>query len=407
LPARAEVVLTEVAHWGVEPDAVVGQALNVVVSGHYAYVADGAGGLQILDVSNPAAPILAGSLDTGGFARGLAVAGGRAYLTDFYNGFLVVDVSNPSAPVRMGSVAAYGDKIAVVGHYAYVAGYGLSIIDISNPSEPVITRRIDIGGWFYDIAVVGDYAYMLTASADDVPLIPGGLWIVDVSDPIVPKPLGRVLSDASVAVPGANTYLTLWHVIIDISNPILPALVGRLDLGGKVARDIVVSAGYAYATVDGDGLRVFDISDPASPRLAGGFSTTAWPSESLAVSDGYIYAANGGDQLRIFSAVPTNAQCADYNPAAVPQVRIPCVQLNGTAYQTGLNPLPGAGLRFALDWARTTPVNLTPGPDCAVFSAGLSGNLRLNCLQAGGNSYWAEMSLTPEAVFALGDFGAR
>jgi hypothetical protein len=43
-----------------------GGALGVAVSGNYAYVADGAAGLQVIDVSNPASPQWLGGYDTAG-----------------------------------------------------------------------------------------------------------------------------------------------------------------------------------------------------------------------------------------------------------------------------------------------------------------------------------------------------
>ena len=66
-----------------------GTARGVAVSGGYAYVADGNGGLVVVDVSDPANPTYAGGYDTSGYAYGVAVAGGYAYVAD-YNGGLVV-----------------------------------------------------------------------------------------------------------------------------------------------------------------------------------------------------------------------------------------------------------------------------------------------------------------------------
>ena len=41
---------------------------DVVVSGNYAYVANGEDGLQVIDVRNPAAPVRVGGYDTPGVA---------------------------------------------------------------------------------------------------------------------------------------------------------------------------------------------------------------------------------------------------------------------------------------------------------------------------------------------------
>jgi hypothetical protein len=50
--------------------------------GNYAYVADFAAGLQVIDVSNPASPQRVGGYDTSGYARGVAVSGNYAYVAD-------------------------------------------------------------------------------------------------------------------------------------------------------------------------------------------------------------------------------------------------------------------------------------------------------------------------------------
>jgi len=52
------------------------------VSGHYAYVADGEAGLQVIDVSDPANPRRVGGYDTPGRAVDVAVSGDYAYVAD-------------------------------------------------------------------------------------------------------------------------------------------------------------------------------------------------------------------------------------------------------------------------------------------------------------------------------------
>ncbi len=63
------------------------------LAGSYAYVADGSSGLQVIDVSNPASPTLAGSYDTPDYAFGVFVAGSYAYVADRETGLLIFDVS--------------------------------------------------------------------------------------------------------------------------------------------------------------------------------------------------------------------------------------------------------------------------------------------------------------------------
>ena len=73
-------------------------ARELVALGPHAYVAAGAAGLQVYDVSDPGAPALLGTRDTRGIASDVAVAGDYAYVADGAAGIEVVDVSDPAAP---------------------------------------------------------------------------------------------------------------------------------------------------------------------------------------------------------------------------------------------------------------------------------------------------------------------
>ena len=59
---------------------------DLALAGNYAYVADGEGGLRIIDIANPAAPAEVGFYDTPGSARGVAVAGDTIYVADVGGG---------------------------------------------------------------------------------------------------------------------------------------------------------------------------------------------------------------------------------------------------------------------------------------------------------------------------------
>ena len=52
-----------------------GHAWDLVLVGNLAYLADGSGGLQIIDVSNAAAPTIIGSVDTPRSSEDVTVVG--------------------------------------------------------------------------------------------------------------------------------------------------------------------------------------------------------------------------------------------------------------------------------------------------------------------------------------------
>ena len=57
---------------------------------------------------------LAGSYDTSDYARGVTVSGDYAYVGDGYGGLVVIDISDPTDPTRVGSFDTSGHAHGVV-----------------------------------------------------------------------------------------------------------------------------------------------------------------------------------------------------------------------------------------------------------------------------------------------------
>jgi hypothetical protein len=81
------------------------------MSGPYAYVAaQGSYSLVVVDISNPASPVIRGSVVSSSLldhAAGVAVSGSFAYVAALGSDSLaVVDISNPASPAVRGSVVS-------------------------------------------------------------------------------------------------------------------------------------------------------------------------------------------------------------------------------------------------------------------------------------------------------------
>jgi len=230
-----------------------GRAEAVVVAGNLAYVADGSVGLQVIDVSNPMAPVRVGGYDTGGDALDVAVAGGIAYVADG-GGLEIIDVSIPAAPVRLGGYDAENSAqgIAVAGNIAYLTDNisGLQIIDVSNPASPVWLGEYHSPDYLYlpfKVTVADGIAYLaagVICGGIEAGLDCGGLQIIDVSNPALPTLLGKyddsdtndlgVCND--VAIAGSTVYLSCGVLsVIDVSNPNKPIEIE--NSGGRLWRD--------------------------------------------------------------------------------------------------------------------------------------------------------------------------
>ena len=70
----------------------MGFAWDVFVEGDYAYIADVGGGLQVIDISVPSAPIRTAGCRALIYAYSVSVSDGYAYLTDFEYGLYILKV---------------------------------------------------------------------------------------------------------------------------------------------------------------------------------------------------------------------------------------------------------------------------------------------------------------------------
>jgi hypothetical protein len=199
----------------------LGYFWKVALSGNYAYL-PGPGGLQVVDISNPANPRRVGGYadakDLTGFVfnQSVVVAGDYAYVANGTNGLLVLDVSDPTSITKVGGCEIGTEvwQIAVSGHFAYLAGtYDLHVIDISNPVNPLLVGRYELpeegGWWIYTIAVAGKYVYLNLNVCG-----PGAacrLEVIDISNPSHPERVGSgpYFADGvgGMAVSGNQIYL--------------------------------------------------------------------------------------------------------------------------------------------------------------------------------------------------------
>lgn len=83
-----------------------GDANHIALRETLCYLSDGAGGLRLIDVSNPNSPVERGALEPSGYgaARSLDLAFPLVYLANGYGGLLVVDVSSSTAPAPVAAI---------------------------------------------------------------------------------------------------------------------------------------------------------------------------------------------------------------------------------------------------------------------------------------------------------------
>ena len=127
------------------------------VHGDYVYAADEFAGLHVIDVSDPDAPAVVAIYSDGcmGIMAGaydvqISADGTRAFVA-CETGLQVVDITNPAAPVRLGGWPAEwanGSTVAVDGDRAWFGDRaGVHEIDVSDETNPAFVATTWIGGY--------------------------------------------------------------------------------------------------------------------------------------------------------------------------------------------------------------------------------------------------------------------
>ncbi len=258
---------------GVGSCEILGNAEGVTVSGNLAYVASYDADLQVIDVFNPAAPVLERTYATSGDPFDVKVSGYYAYIADRYgSGLVVLDLAKPGSPsIVSASADMYRTSdIEIFDEYAYIADGtdGLKIMDISEPEEISPASNIiefSLPGECLEINIRYPYAFIAAQGS--------GLVVVNIADPLHPSLLSSTETTQNAKdlyVLGNYAYVTdsgCSLEIIDITFPETPSIVSTCDTDGTVS-GITVSGDYAYICAGGSGLQIIDISDPLSPYIA-------------------------------------------------------------------------------------------------------------------------------------------
>jgi hypothetical protein len=281
-----------------------GAAFALAIAGDHAFVASTTAGLQVIDISDPTLPLVAGSMTTPGFAYDVVVAGDHAFVA-CHSSLEVIDISDPALPVGVASLVTGGsafDHLAVRGNNAFlsVAYSGLWVVDIEDPTAPVVVGTRPTSFLARGIAVAGDYAFWAEG---------GGLEVVDVSDPTTPTLVASLAvpgGPLDVAVDGDHVYLAgdALHVV-DVSTPSSPSLVGELELP-NTGFSVDLAGDYAFLAMDdiiyGGEVWVIDIRSPSFPNEVGSLILPD-PVYGIAVAGQHAFLGNGGAglaSLRVF-----------------------------------------------------------------------------------------------------------
>lgn len=300
------------------------------------------GVVSVIDISNPAAPVVAGSMGLDVMYLRAALTVGYAIAVGFDLG--VYDLSDPANITQVFDTSIDTATQALVhGNMLYLIGAtGLQVWDFATPSAPVLLRTVDLGahvafdpmqatdtpfgpvvfakssdlGFVFDAsdaqnpslvstfnlpfgvaahsaAFDATHAYFAQedygfSALDASTLNFTGSFLADLGDS------GQERDFEDIAVDGTRAYAAAWGygvIISDISDPAHPVEIGRFEFPYASAIEAHGDRVYVSSTTNGGIFAVYDVSDAANPQWLGGITTSQ--TFDLTVRGNYAYLVDG------------------------------------------------------------------------------------------------------------------
>lgn len=269
-------------------------------------------GIYIVDVSDPAAPVLVSEVDG---IPGFDLKAWQHYVYTVNGGRngdgSIVDISNPAAPRVVGSFPTAHNIFISDGGFLVAEYPGITIYDLNgDPTAPVEVWRGGVEG--HDASVIGDRLYDFHGGSTGM----GYTRIYDISDPAAPVVLGDI-TDPTISyhhsgwtsADGRHLFIcdelardpqpdiTVW----DIADPANPVRVGEIRDSTATVHNVYVIDTYAYVAYYTAGFRIYDVSDPANPIRVEEYDASPSKGEGFSgtfgvypfTPSGHIYVSNG------------------------------------------------------------------------------------------------------------------
>ncbi len=290
-----------------------GYTFNVRVVGTLAYLIR-QDGLHIIETADPAHPVELGHYQRNGDGYSNDVklvdtAGGKrfAIIADFPVD--IVDVTNPAAPVLAANISEEAHTVFTETRdgvtRAYFGNYDAScpVFDVTNPAVPVRLGRFQTtGSLVHDLSVEGGIAYLNAWDA--------GLLVVDFNNPAMPKLLGSwedtptdtshsnwttTIGGRHIALHGEEAYAAHLDVVdLDSASATFMQPFASYKTRDWVSvHNIMAFGDKAYFTHYQDGVRVLSLANPAQPALVGYYNT--WDPQADYTTSAFFEGAVGLD----------------------------------------------------------------------------------------------------------------
>ncbi|MCK4507387.1 MAG: hypothetical protein KAU27_02525, partial [Desulfuromonadales bacterium] len=137
---------------------------DILVDGQRAYISQGAGGVQVVDMSSPSRPQLMQIIDTPGQAKRMILYDDLLLVADGEKGFFMIDVKDPDGALPIGTVPTplRIDHLAVVNDGLIASSHPGGTMKLPLPQRMKNLQMVNGGEMRVDVEVVkkGEYAYL-------------------------------------------------------------------------------------------------------------------------------------------------------------------------------------------------------------------------------------------------------
>ncbi|MDH3308235.1 MAG: Ig-like domain-containing protein, partial [Acidimicrobiia bacterium] len=295
-----------------------GSALDLDALNDCVAVADGNGGVTLLNVFNGLEPVVVGRVPIPGSALSTAIDGRYVAVAASSGGLVVVDISDPPAAFISAQAGLSGSTQAVaaaagVGYAGTTAGI-VAAVDLTSGQ---VLSQLDLGEAVYDVSLGKGVLYAQTVGEVHAISLAGGSLALEntVASPVVVvggRRLRLFTGDTilySVHAKGYNTF--------DITTPDTPTLIsaGETPLfGWKKLVDNGSGMGVAAVSpnLSSDGphhISLYDVTDPAIGDGSNFIAEFETPGLAAGVTlfNGIAYVADSSSGVHALNYLPYDA----------------------------------------------------------------------------------------------------
>jgi len=280
--------------------SVRGKAQHLITSGNQLYVTDSKNQLSIQNIKTPNNPQLLGTFDIHARTHDILISGSLAFLAADKRGLVILDVSNPQEINEFTTFDTPGSAKGLfkIGHHLYITDgdSGIRVLDVTDPRSIREIGHYDTSGEASGIVVRDGLAFIADGFS--------GLQVVAAQVQVKAQEVGASAAQRNieaVAISGNYAYLAAGDGgmrVLDISDPRFPTEVNAIQARGYAA-GITVQGDLAYLSERSEGLRLIDISDPEGRLSTAGVINIGQDAQKSIIVGDFLYLAEGKAGFRV------------------------------------------------------------------------------------------------------------